>query len=453
MTKENLLINCIGHLREDDFSEALEMADELVKNYPKWSGGYYWRAKCYRGILQQDIEKFRERNKRGTPWEQLLHDAKMINTEISQEKIKSSTKKIVGNYVQAIRFAPQDEETFLELLDFFDDTNIYHTYGEKDVFLLLKQICENYYPSQIYLWDAVIELAYSSEVEAIDNPEISGILLEFSEKMIENIKKQYKVYSLKFVKWEAEYLRDMQADDYDYLINALFALRYILDKKGIVKKLEKVMWEIVLTSFYNDKDFIDKMDWLDVIGSYCDSRKFISKIEEAAKSENLENVEKEVSEFYAELDKHSKRTGLSKNESMREWKQYNRSISEFKSVVGTLIYERLWDKYGGEWWEKGIPSETKKKVRKHIHKEHPHDFKDVYVGLYKDIIFGERGQNWPLFKDVFPSKTWIQEKFPMLKNARVDSSHKKRIWSDDELRKLDDIIEKVVQYTKEERKK
>ena len=446
MENYKLLTEVAIKFNEKDFNQALEIANKIIKNDSELYEGYYWKGKCYKELFYQSYNNYQEKERKKSE-NSLIRKYEIFR--YPKDKAKLYIDEVVKNFTQAIELHPDDKDTFFELLDFFEHSDVSYSYGKMEIFSLLKDICEKYYLSSLYLWNEVIQLATIPEVYAVDKPEVQDILLEFANELIEVIKLSNEKNIFEFERYVVEGPIKMLNNEYDYLIDALFLARDILEEKKDFKKLEKILWEIMIISYYNDKQFVDIVSWMGVIDGYCEIKEYLAEFIRISKLENVDEVKKEISELYDEIEKSKTRTKSSRKDIKSEWKLHNR-VAEFKHILKGFIVETLKDGYGDKWWEDGIPGGVISDAVKRTHGPINQDFNKIYVGAYKIIISCEK--NWYLFQEVFPSKEWVKKKFSVLVDARVDEAHQEeRIYSDAELKELDDIVKKINYYLREKK--
>jgi len=447
MENYNLLMEVVIKFNEKDFNQVLEIANKIIESEPELYEGYYWKGKCYKELVYQSLDNYTN-EKRQESKNVLIRKYGIF--KYPKEKAKPYIDEVIKNFTKAIELYPNDEDTFIELLSFFEFSAISSAYGQMETFSLLKDICEKHYLSSLYLWNDVIQLATIPEVYAVDNPKAQDILLEFANELIDLIKLSNEKNKFGVERCVVEVPIKMLKREYDFLRDTLFLVRDILERKKDFKKLEKILWEIMITSYYNDKEFVDIVEWLRVIEGYCESKEDLAEFIRTSKLENLDEVKKEFSELYDEIEKRESRTKISRKGVVSGWKLHNR-VAEFKHTLMPFIIETLKDGHGAKWWEDGVPAKVISNAVKRMYGSINKDFKKIYEGEYGRIITYEK--NWHLFKEVFPSKEWIEENFSIFHKARIDDKHPDRIYSDVELKKLDDIEGQIIQYIKRKKEK
>ncbi len=100
----------------------------------------------------------------------------------------------------------------------------------------------------------------------------------------------------------------------------------------------------------------------------------------------------------------------------------------FESSVRELIKERLIDKHGADWWEKGVPQA----VRRFAESRRESAQKDSWLeGSKKELLgFVEFGHladvvinSWEDFADLVPSQHWLKQRMEELEKARNFIAH------------------------------
>lgn len=100
----------------------------------------------------------------------------------------------------------------------------------------------------------------------------------------------------------------------------------------------------------------------------------------------------------------------------------------FENSLRELIRERLQEKSGLDWWEKGVPAKVKKFAQDRQQaateqswlegqKTDPLSFVDF--GSLADIVI----QNWDDFSDLVPTQHWLKQRMDELEQARNFIAH------------------------------
>lgn len=94
-----------------------------------------------------------------------------------------------------------------------------------------------------------------------------------------------------------------------------------------------------------------------------------------------------------------------------------------ENSVRELIVERLFERYGNDWWEKCVAKNIKDNVDKLKKKEEKNRYhtprSSTNIGY---TLFGEMSKiiinNWDDFSDILPSQHWIMSRFEDLEMSR-----------------------------------
>lgn len=107
-------------------------------------------------------------------------------------------------------------------------------------------------------------------------------------------------------------------------------------------------------------------------------------------------------------------------------------LHAFENEIRSLIRDTLEEKFGADWWEKGIPINVKKNAegRQKLAE------KDSWLeGSKSDqlefIDFGDLSriiiENWDLFNDIVPAQEWIKQRMTELEKARNFVAHNRML--------------------------
>ncbi len=104
----------------------------------------------------------------------------------------------------------------------------------------------------------------------------------------------------------------------------------------------------------------------------------------------------------------------------------------FENSVREVVKDRLEEKHGVDWWEKGVP----KKVREFSESRRDSAQKNSWLegdkvehlafiefGHLADIII----KNWEDFSDLVPSQHWLKQRFDELEQARNFIAHNRML--------------------------
>jgi hypothetical protein len=123
-----------------------------------------------------------------------------------------------------------------------------------------------------------------------------------------------------------------------------------------------------------------------------------------------------------------------------------RLISEIENSLRHIISNRLYKKYGHDWFNSKVDG----KIRKNVIHTYKNQFGEIiddgkilidytYILQIKDIIL----KNWNDFSDLFTNKSKLDESFLTLNNIRREESHN-RLVSESDLKMLKEIYEYIL---------
>lgn len=100
----------------------------------------------------------------------------------------------------------------------------------------------------------------------------------------------------------------------------------------------------------------------------------------------------------------------------------------FENSVREVVRERLEQKHGADWWEKGVPKGVRKKAESRQKKDIDNSWLEGdAVDLLSFVEFGDLAHiiidAWAEFQDLVPSQPWIQQRFNELEQARNFIAH------------------------------
>jgi len=100
----------------------------------------------------------------------------------------------------------------------------------------------------------------------------------------------------------------------------------------------------------------------------------------------------------------------------------------FENSVRQLVKERLQEKYGLDWWEKGVPQKVRKVAEERLNTAQVDSW--LEGNKTEHIQFAEFGhladvivQNWEDFSDLVPSQHWLKQRMDELEKARNFVAH------------------------------
>lgn len=100
----------------------------------------------------------------------------------------------------------------------------------------------------------------------------------------------------------------------------------------------------------------------------------------------------------------------------------------FENSVRELIKERLQEKYGLDWWTKGVPTTVQKHAESRQKDAEANSWLDApsrellsftEFGHLADIIVNQ----WALFSDLVPSQHWLKQRMEELEKSRNFIAH------------------------------
>jgi hypothetical protein len=116
----------------------------------------------------------------------------------------------------------------------------------------------------------------------------------------------------------------------------------------------------------------------------------------------------------------------------------------FENSVRSLIRERLFEKYGNEWWENAVPAKTQSFAEGRYKSAHDNSWLEgersdllsfVEFGHLADIIVNK----WDDFSDLIPSQHWIKQRMDELEQTRNYIAHN-RLLQPSEFRRIEMYI-------------
>jgi hypothetical protein len=116
-----------------------------------------------------------------------------------------------------------------------------------------------------------------------------------------------------------------------------------------------------------------------------------------------------------------------RNEALRMMRLYS-SLYCFENSVREVIKDRLQEKHGPDWWQKGVPrkirdlAESRQRESKSntwLEGDKADTISFIEFGHLADIIIA----NWEYFSDLVPSQHWIKQRFDELEQARNFIAH------------------------------
>lgn len=118
-----------------------------------------------------------------------------------------------------------------------------------------------------------------------------------------------------------------------------------------------------------------------------------------------------------------------RNEALRMTRIYSVMYC-FEQSVREVIRERLEEKLGSDWWEKGVSrkirdlsSDRQEEAKKNswLEGDKKNHLSFVEFGHLADIITSPG--NWEHFQDLMPSQHWVKQRFDELEKARNFIAH------------------------------
>lgn len=116
----------------------------------------------------------------------------------------------------------------------------------------------------------------------------------------------------------------------------------------------------------------------------------------------------------------------------------------FENSVRDLIKERLKEKFGIDWWEKGIPKKIKEFAQERLDTAKKNDWLEgdnteliefCEFGHLSDII----SENWQSFRDLIPTQHWLKQRMDELEKSRNYIAHN-RLLLPSEFRRIEQYI-------------
>jgi hypothetical protein len=104
----------------------------------------------------------------------------------------------------------------------------------------------------------------------------------------------------------------------------------------------------------------------------------------------------------------------------------------FESSVREVVKDRLEERHGVDWWEKGVPKKVRDFAAQRRDAAHKNSWLEgdkaeglafVEFGHLSDIITG----NWEDFSDLVPSQHWLKQRFDELEQARNFIAHNRML--------------------------
>jgi len=230
---------------------------------------------------------------------------------------------------------------------------------------------------------------------------------------------------------EADLSNDTKID-FVYKID-LDLKKYVLKNKDVtIRKAAFNIFKIILANFeYQNQINLEK------------TLSYIMQVKRFDKSVVLRRDADVLYKQFIALKEDKSVIDIKKNEAKADIEEFERQLRKF-------LIEKLKEKQGDEWWDKGVPTDSREQAyKRQINKlkEDPKcdfevweflDFKD-YIGI---IIYGK---NWhTIFKDIFPDKVKVIYPLEKLREFRNDLYHIRL--NQDDLNKYKIFLEEISKY-------
>lgn len=117
----------------------------------------------------------------------------------------------------------------------------------------------------------------------------------------------------------------------------------------------------------------------------------------------------------------------------------------FENLVRDLVFQRLEERKGPDWWESSVPENVKKRVeQKKADAEQNKWHEAIYQRNVDLTLFGDLASiiisDWQEFDDLFPNQHWVKQRLDELERSRNVIAHS-NLLPDSEIERIETYLE------------